>query len=85
MAHFERAIDTLRELAAVLGLFQKQPKASNSGGQDLVGPLMDLMIELRAAARSNKDFATADRIRDGLTALDIQIEDRKGETVWRQG
>ena len=37
---------------------------------------MGLIIELRANARANKDFATADRIRQVLTELNITLEDR---------
>jgi cysteinyl-tRNA synthetase len=84
-ASFERAVETLRELAAILGLFVKPPASSGGGDEELVAGLMNLMIELRAQARSNKDFATADRIRDGLQALNLTIEDRKEGTVWRQG
>ncbi len=42
----------------------------------LVGKLMSLVIELRAAARGKKDFATADRIRQALTEIGITLEDR---------
>ena len=58
----------LRELSALLGIF-RQPRETASAAEDssLVGQLMDLLIELRAAARKNKDFATADRIRDALS------------------
>jgi cysteinyl-tRNA synthetase len=75
----------LRELASLLGIF-RQPRETASAAQEsaLVGQLMDLLIELRAAARKNKDFATADRIRDALTAMGIVLEDRKGGTLWRQ-
>ena len=75
---------TLRELSALLGIF-RQPREKKSAADDnaMVGPLMELLIELRAAARKNKDFATADRIRDALSAIGIVIEDRKGGTHWR--
>ncbi len=79
-----RGASTLRELTALLGLF-RQPVAKKSQEADdgLVAPLMALVIELRAAARKNKDFATADRIRDALSAMGVVLEDRKGGTGWR--
>ena len=46
------------------------------------GQLMQLLIELRAEARKNKDFATADRIRNSLTEMGITLEDRPGGTDW---
>lgn len=84
-ASFARAVETLRELAAILGLFIKPPATAGGGDEELVAGLMELMIELRAQARSNKDFATADKIRDGLQGLNLTIEDRKEGTLWRMG
>jgi len=73
---------TLRELGAVLGLF-REPVAKAAGGDDaLVGKLMGLIIELRAAARTKKDFATADRIRQVLGEAGVTLEDRPGGTEW---
>ncbi len=75
---------TLRELAALLGLFiRPNTSAAHEENLGLVAQLMELVIELRAAARKNKDFATADRIREALTAMGIVLEDRKGGTSWR--
>jgi cysteinyl-tRNA synthetase len=73
---------TLRELSGVLGLFRKPPQEKAAGGDALLGKLMSLLIEVRAHARKNKDFATADRIRNSLSELGITLEDRPGGTEW---
>ena len=54
-------------------------------GDDLVAKLMPLVIELRATARKNKNFAVADKIRDGLGPTGITLEDRAGGTEWTGG
>ena len=46
---------------------------------------MQLLIDLRADARKNKNFAQADQIRQRLTELGVTIEDRAGGTGWRVG
>ena len=46
---------------------------------------MPLVIELRANARKNKNFAVADKIRDGLGPIGIVLEDRAGGTEWSGG
>jgi cysteinyl-tRNA synthetase len=56
--------------------------SANTGDSELVGKLMSLLIELRATARKNKDFATADKIRKDLTGFGITLEDRPGGTEW---
>jgi len=81
----EQGTATLCELAATLGLFRGAPQAAGSGADQLVGQLMDLLIELRAEARKSKDFATADRIRNSLTEFGVVLEDRPGGTEWSVG
>ena len=73
----------LKELAQTLGLFlAPSGEKETSGNSELVGRLMTLLIELRATARKSKDFATADKIRNDLTAMGITLEDRPGGTEW---
>ncbi|MCX7426978.1 MAG: hypothetical protein NTW96_15300 [Planctomycetia bacterium] len=81
VAAVTRGATTLRELGATLGLF-RQPIEEKSAGDGLVDGLMGLVIEIRASARKNKDFATADRIRDTLGKLGVTLEDRPGGTEW---
>jgi len=60
----------------VLGLLDQAEETSVSKVPELV----ELLIELRAKARDNKDFATSDQIRDQLAALGIQLKDSKEGT-----
>ena len=77
-----QAVRTLRELCLTLGLFVNAPAAASGEDQEAVGGLMQLIIELRAEARGNKDFETADKIRDAMGSLSITLEDRAEGTEW---
>jgi cysteinyl-tRNA synthetase len=72
-----------RELSGTLGLFLKPVETKTIGIDDgLVGQLMQLLIDVRANARKNKDFATADTVRKRLGEIGIVLEDRPGGTEW---
>jgi cysteinyl-tRNA synthetase len=71
-----------RELALTIGLFRNTTQEKTAGDDAVIGKLMNLLIELRNEARKKKDFATADRIRNGLTTIGITLEDRPGGTEW---
>ncbi len=47
-----------------------------------LAPVMDLVLDLRAQARANKDWTTSDKIRDGLAAAGIIVKDGKEGTSW---
>ncbi len=77
----------LRALGGVLGLLGADPEAWLRGESAGGGPDDDevaAMIERRTAARVRKDWAEADRLRDGLAAAGIVLEDGAGGTVWRR-
>ncbi len=44
--------------------------------------VMELVLDLRAKAKANKDFATADEIRNKLTAANVQVKDGKDGVSW---
>lgn len=51
--------------------------------QDHLDAVIHLLIELRQQARQTKDFATADKIRDDLKGIGIQLKDEKsGNTTY---
>jgi len=61
----------------VLGL-----KQASVQGETRLKPVMDLVLDLRSEARSNKDWTTSDKIRDGLAAAGIVVKDGKEGTTW---
>ena len=73
----------LKELGGVLGLFRAEPQVPSAGADDeLVGRLVQLLIDVRADARKSKNFAMADKIRNELAELGIVLEDRPTGTEW---
>ncbi|MFX0093527.1 MAG: cysteine--tRNA ligase [Candidatus Hodarchaeota archaeon] len=72
------------KLGWVLGLFQEFT-ASPEEDSSFVNDLMDLILEIRQNARTKKDWATADRIRDRLKELGVIIEDvSKEKSIWKK-
>lgn len=48
----------------------------------LVAPLVELLLELRDAARRDRRFADADRVRDVLVAAGVEVRDAADGTAW---
>ncbi len=74
------ARETLRELTSVLGIELESPEANTAME---AAPFVDLLLEIRSALRSAKQWELSDRIRDGLAENGITIEDGAARTTWR--
>jgi hypothetical protein len=48
-----------------------------------LGPLVDALVDARAAARDAQDWAAADALRDRLLAAGVEINDSPEGTSWR--
>lgn len=93
-----RAMDTLIELLGVLGVESVRPAddeyplevvelAREVAGYEGNDPTeaVSALIEARAQARQEKNWATADAIRDGISALGLVVEDTAaGTRITRQ-
>ncbi|MDA1001262.1 MAG: cysteine--tRNA ligase [bacterium] len=90
------AVQVFEKIREVFGLFGHTPEAwfrqpvaavvsseeANGGG--LSDPEVEKLLAERAAARTRKDFAAADQVRDTLTAAGIILEDGASGTIWKR-
>lgn len=64
----------------ILGIKDDKQQGNNS---DAFGKAMDILLDIRAKAKENKDWATSDRIRDELTEAGFEIKDGKDGAEWK--
>ena len=77
-------LETLRNLfGGVLGdVLGLRDESDDSGNGKLLDGLMDMVLEVRKAAKANRDWATSDKIRDSLKELGITVKDTKDGCEW---
>jgi cysteinyl-tRNA synthetase len=63
----------------IFGLNMDSAESSEDGTLD---GLMNLILDIRSLARSQKDWTTSDKIRDTLTAVGILVKDGKDGATW---
>ena len=86
--------DCLAELKEVMNLFTFDILGLKANSQQLIangqdareaafGKVVDMVLELRAKAKADKDWATSDRIRDELAAAGFEVKDTKDGVTWK--
>ncbi len=85
-AEKEQLAASMYAAGELMGLLQSDPDEWFAGHVDgeLSADDIEALIEKRNAARKEKDFATADGVRDQLAAAGIKIEDGPEGTTWRR-
>ena len=83
-ANFAVARAAYEDMAEILGILQDAPAQENGADAKVMEGLMQLIIELRQQARTNKDWASADKIRDSLKDLGITLEDSPTGVRWKR-
>ena len=63
----------------ILGLTNE---ISSDTSNQLVGGLIEMVLNLRTEAKSKKDFQTSDKIREELTKLGVVVKDKKDGFDW---
>ena len=76
-AFLTAAHDLFMELTGVLNIVQKRDDAVDPDAEKI-----EALIAQRAAAKKEKNFAEADRIRDELAAMGVTIKDTRQGTQW---
>ena len=86
--------DCLKELKEAMHLFTEdilglstlntqRSAGGNAAREEAFGKVMDMVLELRAKAKADKDWATSDKIRDELAAAGFEVKDTKDGVTWR--
>ena len=73
----------LRALGACLGLLQAEPEAFLQAGARLDALAIEALIAQRTLAKSQRDYAQADLIRQQLLAQGITLKDGAAGTTWQ--
>ena len=85
------ALASVRQMLAVLGLDPHDPSWAGDriSGDERVRAALDTLVaaelDRRQAARAERDFATADAVRDRLKAAGIAVEDTPSGPRWSLG
>ncbi|YAL82866.1 cysteine--tRNA ligase [Dermacoccaceae bacterium W4C1] len=81
----ELAAAQVIRMTSVLGVNPLDPQwssPSDAGAEGALGALVEDLVAQRRAARAEKDFATADRIRDQLAGAGVQVDDTQDGVRW---
>ena len=75
--------ETMRLFAFdILGLVNERG-ANNDAREAAYGKVVDMVLDLRAKAKANKDWAVSDQIRNALAEAGFQVKDTKDGVTWK--
>ena len=87
---FRLSVGAVSSLQAALAAHQRMVDvlqifvdAGQEAAESITPRLLDLLVSLRTEARSRKEFATGDRIRNALKEMGVILEDHRDGTSWR--
>ena len=82
--------EDLNELKSTMNLFafdllglKSEQGDNNAAREEAFGKVVDMVLELRAKAKADKDWATSDKIRDELAAGGFEVKDTKDGATWK--
>lgn len=82
--------DDLKELTEAMHLFaldilglKNERSADNDAREEAYGKVVDMVLDLRAKAKAEKNWAVSDQIRDALSAAGFQVKDTKDGVTWK--
>ena len=67
----------------ILGLRSQESGDGSQEREEAFGKVVDMVLELRAKAKADKDWATSDKIRDELAAAGFEVKDTKDGVTWK--
>lgn len=70
----------LRSMVVALG---RLAEAGARAPEEVLGPFVEAVLQARARARSDRRFEEADRLRDQLVALGVEVHDGPDGTAWK--
>ena len=89
MEYFDDNED-LKELSDTMHLFtfdllglKSEKGANNDAREEAYGKVVDMVLNLRAKAKADKDWATSDQIRDALAEAGFEVKDTKDGVTWK--
>ncbi len=81
-ASIRSEVTAMTDVLGINPLAVEWQTAANEPAAVALSALVEKLLEDRATARNNRDFAAADRIRDELASAGIQIEDTPTASHW---
>ena len=81
--HLEQLSTTMRLFAFQLLGLNAESGNNNDAREEAFGHVVDMVLDLRAKAKADKDWATSDRIRDELASAGFEVKDTKDGATWK--